>query len=61
MQVLLGRQFDASDKLSYAHPEFNLAADWNVFKLKVLQDAGEFSALLNDIPEERIRETFVDD
>lgn len=59
-KVLKGGPLDAHDKYSFSHPPINSESDWQAMLAKVWADAEAFAALVEQLPEERLWEHFVD-
>lgn len=61
MRVLEGGPLDGHDKFSFDHPPITSAADWDALRSKALADAERFSALVEQLPEGRSLEPFVNE
>lgn len=59
LKVLSGGRLDAHDKFSYDVPMICSDADWDALLNKFWQDAEAFGFAVEDLPEERLWETFV--
>lgn len=60
LKVLRGGALDAHDKFSFDHPPINSQEDWQKLLDKILRDAEDFAALVEQLPEEKLREDFTD-
>jgi uncharacterized damage-inducible protein DinB len=60
LKVLEGGPLDAHDTLSFAHPPITNEADWQVLLEKVWSDAERFAALVEQLPDDRLRTDMAD-
>ena len=60
-QVLDGRPLDGKDVLSFNHPPIESHEDWISFLSEIWEDGNRFSVLIENMPEERLVETFVEE
>ena len=60
LKVLKGNSLDAKDKYSFDLPPIQSSDDWNKLLEKTWKDADEFANLIEQLPEERLSEDFVD-
>lgn len=58
MKVLQGGSLDAHDKYSFDLPPIQSQQDWEALKEKAFRDAEAFAALVEQLPESRLGETF---
>ena len=58
--VLKGYPLTSSDKYSFDHPAFLTSDDWNKLLDKTWNEAEQFAAMVEQIPESRLWETFSD-
>jgi hypothetical protein len=58
LKVLQGAQLNANDKYSFGHPPILCQEDWEKLLNKTWTDADNFSAAVEQIPENRLWETF---
>ncbi len=61
LKVVKGGPLDAKDKYSFDHPNFESEADWKNFIVSVLNNAEELASLIEQMPEEKLSETFVEE
>jgi DinB superfamily len=61
LKVLQGEPLDASDKYSFAHPPIQSQADWEKLVADALADAETFASLVEQLPENKLGETFSDE
>ncbi len=61
MNVLKGGELVIRDRYSYDLPPINNQEDWEQLRNKALIEAEEFANLLEQLPDERYFETFVDE
>ncbi len=61
MKVLQGGVLDAHDKYSYDHPPLNSQEDWNKLLVNTWRDAETFASLIEQLPESKLSETFVNE
>ncbi|HEX2616896.1 MAG TPA: DinB family protein, partial [Flavobacteriales bacterium] len=60
LQVLKGGPLDAHDKYSFDHPPISSQADWQRMVDKALDEAEQFAALVEQLPEEKLWADFTD-
>lgn len=58
LQVLQGGPLNASDKYAFAAPPIRSKEDWEQLREKALAEAGQFAALIAQLPEEKLWEDF---
>lgn len=58
-KVLNGGPFDAHDKFAFDHPPINSESDWQNLVSKSLDDAENFAALIEKLPDSKLQEVFV--
>jgi len=58
--VLQGGPLDAKDAYSFAHPPISSAEEWEAFLAPIWEEAEQFAALVEQFPEERLDENFLD-
>ena len=61
LKVLEGRLLDAKDKYSFNLPSIQCREDWENLLKKTWSDAEKLSALIEQLPEAKLDETFVDE
>ncbi len=61
LKVLEGGPLDGHDKFSFAAPPINNEADWQALLDKVWSDAEKFAGLVEQLPESKLWETFVEE
>ena len=61
LKVLNGEKLNASDKYSFNVPPINNQEDWELLLDKVWKDAERFALLIEQIPESKLSETFIDE
>jgi uncharacterized damage-inducible protein DinB len=61
LKALRGGPFDAHDRYSYAHPPVNNQADWEQLLARVWEEAEAFAALIEQLPDERLGEIFMEE
>ncbi len=61
LKVLNGEKLNASDKYSFNVPPINNQEDWELLLEKVWKDAERFALLIEQIPESKLSETFIDE
>jgi hypothetical protein len=61
LKVLQGNSLDAHDKYSFDHPPVHSQLDWENLLNKTWKDAETFAALIEQLPESKLSETFVDE
>ena len=60
-KVLQGEALSAKDQYSFEHPPIASEEDWQALLAQAWRDAEEFAALIEQLPEEQLQETFVDE
>lgn len=60
-QVFRGGSLDIKDKFSFDFPPIESQGEWENFLAKFFTDAEEFATLVEQMPEEKLAEAFVDD
>jgi hypothetical protein len=60
-KVLQGGPLDAHDKYSFEHPPITSQEDWEKMLEKVWADAENFARLIEQLPEEKLWETFFEE
>jgi uncharacterized damage-inducible protein DinB len=60
-KVLEGGTLDAKDKYSFEHPPIQSQEDWEKLLNKTWTDADNFAKLIQQLPEDKLGEIFVDD
>ena len=60
LKVLQGQPLDASDKFSFDLPAIHSEADWENLLDKTWDDAEKFASLVEQLPENRFGDIFVD-
>lgn len=58
LKVLEGEPLDAHDKFSFDHPPIESQEDWEKLLNKVWSDAEKFASLVEQLPEDKLWETF---
>ncbi len=58
LKVLQGEPLDAHDKYSFDHPPIHSKEDWEKLLDKTWTDAEKFAGLLEQLPEQKLWETF---
>jgi hypothetical protein len=58
LKVLNGAPLEAHDKFSFACPPINSQEEWDKLLDKTWADAENFAALVEQLPESKLRETF---
>jgi len=61
LKVLQGGALDASDKYSFGHPPINSMGDWENLLQTTWKDADSLGDLIEQLPESKLWETFVDE
>lgn len=61
IKVLKGGPLDAKDELSFDHPPINSQEDWDNFLYKVWRDAEELKMLIEQLPDSKLNENFVEE
>ncbi|MEO5782912.1 MAG: DinB family protein, partial [Ginsengibacter sp.] len=61
IKVLQGGPLDAQDKYSFDHPPIKSAEDWEKLLNKILDDAECCASLIEQLPENKLGETFSDE
>lgn len=59
MAVLAGGPLEGSDKDSFATPDFQTEAEWQAFLAKVWADAESLARAIEQLPDEKLNEIFV--
>ena len=60
-KVLQGEPLDAKDKFSFEHPPIQSQGDWQNLVDKTFSDAENFATLIEQLPESKLGEVFVDE
>ncbi|MDB5249153.1 MAG: hypothetical protein JWQ40_3547 [Segetibacter sp.] len=60
-KVLQGERLDASDKYSFDLPPIQSQEDWDKLVNKTWDDAENFAALVEQLPQNKLGETFADE
>lgn len=60
-QVFKGGTLDIKDKFSFDFPPFQSQEEWDNFLDKFWNDSEEFASLIEQMPEEKLNEPFVDE
>jgi hypothetical protein len=60
-KVLQGEPLNAKDKYSFDHPPIRSREDWKILLNKTWEDVENFASLIEQLPESRLEETFVDE
>lgn len=58
LRVLDGGPLTGDDKESFTHPPFETATDWEAFLAKMWQDAEAMTKLIEQLPPEKLAQTF---
>jgi len=58
--VLQGKPLTANDKYSFDHPLIGSQDEWEIFLKSILADAKQLAALIEELPENRLRTDFTD-
>lgn len=61
LMVMEGKPLDAHDKYSFDHPPINSQHDWEKMLEKAWSDAERAAALIEQLPDSRLEEVFVDE
>lgn len=61
LKGLEGEPLDTTDSLSFDHPVIISQEDWEKLLLKTLTDAEKFAHAVEQLPESKLEETFVDE
>lgn len=61
LKVLQGEPLNASDKYSFDHPPIQSQEDWEKLLDKTWSDAENFASLIEQLPESKLSETFLDE
>ena len=61
LKVLKGEPLNASDKYSFNMPPIQSKEDWENLLNKTFSEAEEFASLLEELPESKLWETFIDE
>jgi uncharacterized damage-inducible protein DinB len=59
--VFKGRTLDIKDKYSFDFPAIESQSEWEAFLTRFWNDSEEFAALIEQMPEETLKEGFVDE
>ena len=59
--VFRGGNLDIKDKFSFDFPPIKSQDEWDVFLLKFWNDAEEFASIIENMPEQKMKESFVDE
>ena len=59
--VLQGEPLNASDKYSFDHPPIQSQENWEKLLDKTWSDAENFASLIEQLPESKLSETFLDE
>ncbi|HYG52777.1 MAG TPA: DUF1572 domain-containing protein, partial [Flavobacteriales bacterium] len=59
LSVLEGNPLEAHDKYSFDVPPINSQEDWDKLRTKALKDAKKAAALIEQLPENKLWDTFV--
>jgi len=59
--VLQGKPLDSKHENSFRHPSIRSQKDWNNLLDKLWQDAEQFASLVEQLPEHKLWETFVEE
>lgn len=60
IKVLRGGPLDAHDKFSYDMPPIRTAEDWQALLDRSWKDAEEFASLVEELPEDKLRDLMAD-
>jgi len=60
-KVLQGEPLNAKDKYSFDHPPIQCREDWESLLNKTWADAENFATLIEQLPEDKLGETFTDE
>jgi len=58
--VLNGKPLTIKDKYSFNHPSISSEADWEAFKIKVLEDGKAFADAIEGLNDDQLLQDFVD-
>jgi hypothetical protein len=61
LKVLQGGPLDAHDKYSFDHPPIRSQEDWEALLHKTWSDADDFATLIEELPAQKLEETFADE
>ena len=61
LKVLQGSPLDAHDKYSFDHPPIRSQEDWEKLLDKIWTEAEKFASLIEQLPEDKLGETFSDE
>jgi hypothetical protein len=61
LKVLQGEPLNAKDKYSFEHPPIQSQEDWEKLLSKTWEDAEKFAAVIEQLPEHKLQETFADE
>jgi hypothetical protein len=59
-KVLEGKPLDSKDEYSWNHPPIESQEDWDNFRNQIYKDGEHLAGLIEQLPEERLWEIFVD-
>ena len=59
MKVFKGKQLDSKDEFAFDHPPVDSQESWNALVGETYANAEEFARLIEEMPEEKLWETFV--
>jgi uncharacterized damage-inducible protein DinB len=59
--VFKGGTLDIKDKFSFDFPEITSQEQWETFLSKFWQDSEEFASLIEQMPDEKLKQVFVDE
>lgn len=59
--VFKGGNLDIKDKFSFDFPPINSQEEWDLFLSKFWKDSEEFAALIEQMPDEKLEQGFVDE
>lgn len=60
-KVLQGKPLDAKDEYSFNHPPIQSQEDWETLLNKTWEDAENFAILIEQLPESKLWETFINE
>jgi hypothetical protein len=61
LKVLQGEPLTAKDKYSFDHPPVQSEDDWQKLLIKTWDDAENFAAMIEKLPDDKLNEIFVDE
>lgn len=61
LKVLQGGPLDAKDKYSFDHPPIRSQKDWDTFLDKIWKEAESITVLIEQLPDDRLGEKFMDE